>query len=181
MCFTTLCVLFGTGDDRSPEATGRVIACVDLEAVGVIPPPQTLPNVMEGKTFAFCKLLNVPQLVQKELRIEPGPRREKYRPPQRDSGNGGLSEQPSSDAERQTAPSISQLLQLGPDRLYFIRKLDFSASKLVPYFREISHFSPLASYEMRRPSLRMTIVPSMSVRTVRAPARVSAASTSALG
>ena len=73
MCFTTLYVLFGTGDDGSPETTGRVIPGVDLEAVGVIPPPQTLPNVMEGKTFALRKLLDVPQLVKQKLGIEPRP------------------------------------------------------------------------------------------------------------
>jgi len=99
VCFTTLGVLIGTSYGISGEAAGGVTARVCLKAVGVIPPPQTLPNVMEGKTFAFRKLLHVSVLVQKKLRIQPGPRREKDRFPQGNRCHRRLAEEKSAHAQ----------------------------------------------------------------------------------
>jgi len=66
VCFTTLCILIGTGGGGAGETVRRIAAGVRLIAVGVISAPQTFPNVTEGKGSALGELLDVPQLVQQE-------------------------------------------------------------------------------------------------------------------
>src|SRR5512141_2237875 len=103
VCFTTLGVLVRSSFIRTPEASSRKIAGIGLEAVGVIPPPQALPNVMKGKTFALGKLLNVTILVQKQFRIEPRLRSEINRPAKRHGRHGPLTKQNSANPERQAS------------------------------------------------------------------------------
>lgn len=136
---------------------------------------------MEGKTFAFRKLLNVAKLVQQQLGIQSRAWCKKDRAAEGHGSDRRLPEQPASYSKWKPASPKAQLCELGPRQGDVGRKLNPISSQLARYLREISQVSPFASYVMCRPSLRITTVPSRSVRIVRAPALASDASTSALG
>jgi hypothetical protein len=90
-------------------------------------------------------LLDVPEFVKEELRIEPRSRSEKNRFPERNGRDGALTEKPSAYSERNPSAAISQLRKLRPFLQDLARQIDSSADKLAPYLREISQRSPPAS------------------------------------
>jgi hypothetical protein len=100
---------------------------------------------MERKTFALRKLLDVPEFVKEELRIEPRSRSEKNRFPERNGRDSSLPEKPSAYSERNSSATISQLGELRPLLQDLVRQIDSRADKLAPYLREISQRSPPAS------------------------------------
>lgn len=165
----------------SREASSGVTPCVGLVAVGVIPSPQTLPNVTEGEGSGLGELFDVAKLVQKELRVETRSRSEEYGASESDGGYGSPSQQPTTDSKRKAAPPIAQASELGPSVREIGWQVELLSRDLLRDYREISQRSPAASTVSRLPSLRTTIVPARSVRIVRAPIRPSAASTSTLG
>src|SRR5689334_12538218 len=112
VCFTTLCVLIGCRSGLAPEAVRGVTARVGLVAVCVVTPPQTLPNVMKGKHLALPKLLDVPKFVQQQLGIEPGFRCQENGVTQRNRSNGGLSQHPASNSERQSSTTEPECEEL---------------------------------------------------------------------
>ncbi len=127
------------------NAARGVVSRIDLEAVGMISPPQTLPNVMEGESFALRELLHVPQLMQKELGIESRVACEKDRPAKRDCSDCRLPQHDATNAKRETTSPVSQLPQLRPSNHEFIRQRDAPAEQSLFHFREISQLSPPAS------------------------------------
>jgi hypothetical protein len=126
------------------EASGSVVSRVGLESVGVIPPPQTLPNVMEGKTFAFRELLNVTVLVQKKLGVEPGSGCEEDRFTESDRCHRRLAEESAADTQRNSATAVAELEELRPHDGYIVGKRYAFADERFRYFREISQDSPAA-------------------------------------
>src|SRR4029079_3964644 len=171
VCFTKLRFLAGTSYGAACHAARGVVSRIDLEAVRVISPPQALPNVMERESFALCELLHVSQLVQEKLRIESGIACKKDRTAKRNCSDSRLAEQNAADAQRQSTSPISQIAQLRPSDHQVVRQFDSSFKESMLPLREISQFSPPASYVIRFPSLCTTIVPARSVRTICAPAR----------
>src|SRR5512141_38416 len=136
VCFTTLGVLVGSSFIRAFEASSRKIAGVGFEPVGVIPPPQALPNVMKGKTFALGKLLNVTILVQKQFRIEPRFGSEINRPAKRYRRNRPLTKQKSTNSEGQAPNPVSELSQFGPFADESRWKCDATTHQLLLHLRE---------------------------------------------
>ena len=68
------------------------------------------------------KLVNVPQFVQEQFRIEPRVRRQEHRAPQRDGGDAGLSERPPADARGEPATPESSVGQLRIPRQHRVRE-----------------------------------------------------------
>ena len=130
VCFTTSCILFGTGAGKSLEAACGVASCVGLVAVGVIPSPQTLPNVTERKRSGFAKLLDVPELMQKKLRIEPGAACHKDGPAESYGCYGGLAEEKATNSQWKAAAPKSQRGQFGPAVGQIGRQLEVLPEKL---------------------------------------------------
>src|SRR5689334_6625541 len=97
VCFTKLRFLIGTSYRAACNASRGVVSRIDLEAVGMVSPPQALPNVMEGESFALRELLHMSQLMQQQLWIESRVARKKNRAAERDCSDGRLTEQKSTD------------------------------------------------------------------------------------
>src|SRR5688500_13356341 len=114
VCFTTSCILFGTSAGRAGEAAGSVTPGVGLVAIRVISPPQTLPKVTNGESFALRELLHVSELVKKQTRIGASPRRKKDRAPDGYRCDGTSSEDPAPDTEWKSTLPITKLAQLRP-------------------------------------------------------------------
>src|SRR5687768_6461286 len=125
--------------------------------------------------------MDVPKLVQEQLRMERNARGEEDGSPQRDRGDGSLADEHARDAHRQAAaPPMDrrQLRELGDD---LGRQLERASDQGGKADVVTSHRSPEASTTSLRPSVRSTMLPMRSVRRICAPAFASERSVSVSG
>src|SRR5687768_1122412 len=133
VCFTTSFILIGSGGVRAGDSPCGIVACIGFVTVGPIPVTQALPNVTEGKSFALRELLHVTKLVKEQLGIESRCGRKEYRAPERDRGNGRLTQHPAAHPQRKTATAEPQIAQLGPARRQRLRQLEMLAEQSCLY------------------------------------------------
>ncbi len=58
------------GLGRAPKSLRRIGSRVGLESVALISVEEAFPHVQQGKRRVRLKLMDVPELVQEQLRIE---------------------------------------------------------------------------------------------------------------
>ena len=154
---------------------------VQLVSVLMITARQALEQIAKRKRATGLKLLYVSKLVQEQLGVRWGPGREKDHVPQRNGGRGGLEKRPASDTDRQAATSQPNDRQLRKVRKQ-TRGNGVRLSNQCPAdYRESSHAPPSVWIQMRRPSVRTTMLPCKSVRSTCAFRSCSDRTTSALG
>jgi len=130
------------------EARRSIPSSIDFVSVTRVAVTDGLPEIADRKGLVLQKLVDVTKLVQEELGVQRGRGRKENCFPKRNCGRSAGSQRPASNANRQAAPAILCLREIGVLANHRLGEVDSLSHKRHNESGTKSHLSPFASTSM---------------------------------